>query len=146
MNFIPFTSVGEFYFEYSIEIVKKIIKEEFIIGFREELGKKYPSLYIPITNVFIVFSENGNLIRTIEVENDVFFKNVNLFREPFINVKRFIQKNDTNYKDENEQIESQKYGLIVMKEKTTNTLTFYSKEYLKEDDISPDDIIKYFLE
>ena len=35
--------------------------------------------------------------------------------------------------------------LIVKNTDNSNVLTFYSKKYLQEDDISPDDIIKYYL-
>ena len=43
-------------------------------------------------------------------------------------------------------LESKKYGfLITKKTDNSNVLTFYSEKYLQEDDISPDDIIKYYL-
>ena len=89
----------------------------------------------------------GDYIRTIEVENDVFFQEVNLFRMSFENIKCFIEENDKDYKIIDDcTLESKKYGfLIAKKTDNSNTLTFYSKKYLQEEDISPDDIIKYYL-
>ena len=98
MEFIPFISVGEFLFRNTIEEIKRLVKENFITGVKEELDKKYLSLYIPARGIFIVFSETGDYIRTIEVENDVFFQEVNLFRMSFENIKCFIEENDEDYK------------------------------------------------
>ena len=147
MQFIPFISVGEFLFQNTIEEIKRLVKENFIIGVKEELDKKYLSLYIPVRGIFIVFSEMGDYIRTIEIENNVFFQEVNLFRMSFENIKCFIEENDKNYKMIDDcTLESKKYGfLITKKTDNSNTLTFYSKKYLQEDDISPNDIIKYYL-
>jgi len=147
MQFIPFISVGEFLFQNTIEEIKRLVKENFITGVKEELDKKYLSLYIPARGIFIVFSETGDYIRTIEVENDVFFQEVNLFRMSFENIKCFIEENDEDYKMIDDcTLESKKYGfLITKKTNNSNVLTFYSKKYLQEDDILPDDIIKYYL-
>lgn len=62
MQFIPFISVGEFLFQNTIEEIKRLAKENFITGVKEELDKKYLSLHIPARGIFIVFSEMGDYI------------------------------------------------------------------------------------
>ena len=147
MQFIPFISVGEFLYQNTIEEIKRLVKENFITGVKEELDKKYLSLYIPARGIFIVFSETSDYIRTIEVENDVFIQEVNIFRMSFENIKCFIEENDKDYKMIDDcTLESKKDGfLITKKTDNSNVLTFYSKKYLQEDDILPDEIIKYYL-
>ena len=110
MQFIPFISVGEFLFQNTIEEIKRLVKENFITGVKEELDKKYLSLHILARGIFIAFSEMGDYIRTIEVENDVFFQEVNLFRMSFENIKCFIEENDEDYKMIDDcTLESEKY-------------------------------------
>ena len=146
MQFIPFISVGEFLYQNIIEEIKRLVKENFITGVKEELDKKYLSLYIPARGIFIVFSETGDYIRTIEVENDVFFQEVNLFRMSFENIKCFIEENDEDYKMIDDcTLESEKYGFLIVKKTDNSNVLTYSEKYLQEDDILPDDIIKYYL-
>ena len=38
MEFIPFVSVGEFLFQNTIEEIKRLVKEKFIIGVKRRAG------------------------------------------------------------------------------------------------------------
>jgi hypothetical protein len=150
MEFIPFKQVGDFLFNQSFDEIRKSLSahKHVQLGERVELDKRYPSIYVPDLEVFIVFDPDGRSVRAIEVESDIYLSGINLHSTSLSKLKsHFFKLDDKLVTEEEGEIESRKLGFIISKdnEKDRNTVFVYSKRYMDEDKISPDDIIKFYL-
>ena len=150
MEFIPFKQVGDFLFNQSFDEIRKSLSahKHVQLGGRVELDKRYPSIYVPDLEVFIVFDPDGRSVRAIEVESDIYLSGINLHSTSLSKLKsHFFKLDDKLVTEEEGEIESRKLGFIISKdnEKDRNTVFVYSKRYMDEDKISPDDIIKFYL-
>ena len=150
MEFIPFKQVGDFSFNQSFDEIKRFLHthKNVRLGERVELDKRYPSIYIPDLEVYIVFDQDGTSVRTIEVESDIYLNGINLHSTSLSKLKsHFFKLDDKLVTEEEGEIESRKFGFIISKdnEKDGNTVFVYSRRYMDEDKISPDDIIKFYL-
>ena len=149
MDIIPFEKVGEYKFNESFEEFKNRLSsfKRVDIGEKVELDKKYPSIYIFDIELFVVFTEDGARIRYIEADQDIYHQGVNLHKEKLSELKKKYSQIDESATFEPEEVNSPLFGIIISGEleKQGNTVLVYSREYEEEDELSPDDIIKYYL-
>ena len=150
MRYIPFKLVGSFSFYQSFMEVKEIIRSynKFYISEKVELNFHYPTVFINDINLLIVFNSNGNSIRYFETKEDIYFKGVNLQKMNIIKIfDFFIGKDKSIYIDDEGSLISNKYGFIISKSNNVaeNEVLLFSEEYLNEKEVSPDDIINYYL-
>ena len=95
-NVIPFKQFGEFFFSESFQEVEKNVKAhgKVGIGHAMELGKRYPSSYIPNADLFIVFVEDGSAVRYVETKADTVILECNLLATPPKEIKKYFSKYD----------------------------------------------------
>ena len=150
MKYIPFKQFGEFFFSESFQEIEKKVKAhgKVDIGHAMELGKRYPSIYIPNTDLFIVFVEDSSAVRYVETKADIVILECNLLTTPPKEIKEYFSKYDDSITLNDEgSVESKKYGFIISREGNDkqNQILLFNDTYLDEEDISPDDIIKFYL-
>lgn len=149
MDIIPFEKVGDILFNQHIDEFKKIFgrKRKVSPGERVELDKVYPSFLLPKLNLYVVFTEDGSNIRYIESDGDIYYQDMNLYNTSLLELEDYFKQFDDNIKVEQESIESPKLGIIVSKnpDKEGNLVLVYAENYKSEEEISPDDVIKFYL-
>lgn len=149
MKYIPFKQFGPFSFTSSFEEIKDIGSEfkKIHIGERVELDKRYPSIYVYDLKTHIVFSEDASKIRCINTEYDVILEGYNLQLKSFVEIKKYFEKYDAKILvDEEGDIVSKKLGFTVSREseKDINSILLVSRAYQEEEEITVEDIMKYY--
>lgn len=150
MKYIPFLQFGQFLFSQSFEEIKAKIGaySHVTISHMTELAKQYPSIYIQDIDLLIIFNENGDQVRFAETTTDITLEGHNLHTQSIADVMaHFGQYDEDILLNEEGSVESAKYGFIVSKdsEKIGNEVLIGSKSYFDDEEITPDDIIKFYL-
>jgi hypothetical protein len=149
MDIISYKGIDDLMFTDSLEIIKRKVSQYKGVKQIDKvvMDKVYPSIYVKDINLVIVFNEDVKSVRYFEIEHDVYHQGVNLHSENLIKLKSFYRGLDPDIVIESDGFDSQKFGLSVTKlgSSKKNNVLVYSKDYLDEDEISEDDIIKFYL-
>ncbi len=149
MDIIPFEKVGDIFFKQNIKEFKKTLNRKLKAspGERVELDKIYPSFLLPKMNLYVVFTVDGSSIRYFEADGDIYYQDINLHNTSLAELEAYFRQMDENITVDQESVESRKLGIVVSNnpDKEGNLVLVYAENYKKEEEISPDDIIKFYL-
>jgi hypothetical protein len=149
MEIVSYESIGDLKFGDSLESIRKKLSKYRGVKQIDKvvMDKVYPSIYVKDINLFIVFNEDFSSVRYFEIEHDIYHQGINLYSESIKKLESLYRELDPEILIESDGFDSHKFGLCVTQlgSGNKNNILIYSKDYLNEDEITEDDILKFYL-